>query len=138
MSLSNYAEIKILDHLCGKGARDFTSPATLAVALLTAITGTESPTDEPTVTEVANSNAYARTAVTFSAAALGSTTNSGAVTFPTASGGAWGTVTHIAVYDNLTYGAGELLFYGVLTASKTIQDGDTFEIKASNLTVNLD
>ena len=137
MSLSNYAENKILDHLCGKGTRDFTSPATLAVALLSAISSTETTTDEPTVTEFANSNGYQRTAVTFGTAALGSTKNSADVTFPTATGNQ-GTVTHIAVFDNLTYGAGNLLFYGALTASKTIQTGDTFEIKTDNLTVNLD
>ena len=133
MSLSNYAENELLDHLLGKGLRNFTSPATLAVALASAISGT----DGATVTEFANANGYARKAVTFGAASSGSATNSGDVTFDTATGNQ-GTVTHIAVYDNLTYGAGELLFYGALTASKTIQTGDTFEIKTSNLTVNLD
>ena len=133
MSLSNYAENELLDHLLGKGTRDFTSPAVLAVALASAISGT----DGATVTEFANSNNYSRTAVTFGAASSGSATNSGDVTFPTATGNQ-GTCTHIAVYDNLTYGAGNLLFYGALTASKTIDTGDTFEIKINNLTVNLD
>ena len=137
MSLSNYSENELLDHLLGKGTRNFTSPSTLAVALFSAQTGTESATDEPTFTEFANSNGYARKAVTFGTAALGSTKNSADVTFPTATGNQ-GTATHIAVFDNLTYGAGNLLFYGALTASKTIQTGDTFEIKTDNLTVNLD
>ena len=133
MSLSNYAEDKILDHLCGKGARDFISPATLAVAMASAVSGSE----PVTVTEFADANDYERKAVTFGSAASGSATNSGDVTFPTATGNQ-GTCTHIAVYDNLTYGGGNLLFYGALTASKTIETGDTFEIKISNLTVNLD
>jgi hypothetical protein len=133
MSLSNYAENKILDHLCGKGARDFTSPATLAVAMASAISGSE----PVTVTEFANANGYVRQAVTFGTASSGSTTNSGDVSFPVATGDQ-GTCTHIAVFDSLTYGGGNLLFYGALTASKTIQTGDTFEIKTSNLTVNLD
>lgn len=137
MSLSNYSENELLDHLLGKGTRDFSSPTTLAVALFSAQTGTESATDEPTFTEFANSNGYARTAVTFGAASLGSASNSADVTFPTATGDQ-GTVTHIGVYDNATYGAGNLLFYGALTVSKTIQNGDTFEIKASNLTVTFD
>lgn len=137
MSLSNYTEIELLDHLLGKGTRDFASPTTLAVALFSAQTGTESPTDEPTFTEFANANGYARTAVSFDAAALGASSNSGDVTFPTATGNQ-GTVTHIGVYDNATYGAGNLLFYGALTVSKNIQNGDTFEIKAGNLTVTFD
>ena len=39
MSLSNYAENELLDHLLGKGTRDFTSPATLAVALASGARG---------------------------------------------------------------------------------------------------
>ncbi len=138
MSLSNYAEDQLLDHLLGKGTRDFPSPTTLVVALFTAITGTESPTDEPTFTEVSG-NAYARTAVTFSATSNGSAKNSADVTFPTCNGGNWGTVTHIGVYDSVdNTGTNNLLLYGALTVSKNIQDGDTFEIKANNLTVTLD
>ena len=138
MSLSNYAENELLDHLLGKGTRDFPSPTTLVVALFTAITGTESPTDEPTFTEVANANGYARKAVTFGATSNGSAKNSADVTFDTCNGGDWGTVTHIGVYDNATYGGDNLLLYGALTVSKNIQDGDTFEIKTNNLTVTLD
>ena len=133
MSLSNYAELKLLDHLLGKGTRDFTSPATLAVAMASAISGT----DGATVTEFANANGYVRQAVTFGTASSGSASNSTLVSFPTATGNQ-GTCTHIAVYDSLTYGGGNLLFYGALTASKTIDTGDTFEIKIGNLTVNLD
>ena len=133
MSLSNYAELKMLDHLLGKGTRDFTSPATLAVAMASAVSGSE----PVTVTEFANNNGYVRQAVTFAAASGGNAKNSVLVSFPTATGNQ-GTCTHIAVYDNLTYGAGNLLFYGALTASKTIDTGDTFEIKIDNLTVNLD
>ena len=132
MSLSNYAELKMLDHLLGKGTRNFTSPPVLAVAMASAVTS------EPvTVTEFANANSYARQAVTFAAASSGNAKNSTLVSFPTATGNQ-GTCTHIAVYDDLAYGAGNLLFYGALTASKTIDTGDTFEIKIDNLTVNLD
>jgi hypothetical protein len=136
--MSNYLENEVLDHVLGKGTRDFTSPTTLAVALFTSLDSTESTTDEPTFTEVANANSYARTAVTFSAASNGSASNSGDVTFAAASGGNFGTVTHIGVYDSATYGAGNLLFYGALSVSKTVQDGDTFEIQAGNLTITLD
>ena len=133
MSLSNYAENELLDHLLGKGTRDFTSPATLAVAMASAVSGSE----PVTVTEFANANGYVRQAVTFAAASSGNAKNSVLVSFPTATGNQ-GTCTHVAVYDSLTYGGGNLLFYGALTASKTIDTGDTFEIKINNLTVNLD
>jgi len=133
MSLSNYAELKMLDHLCGKGARNFTSPPVLAVAMASAISGSE----PQTVTEFADANGYVRQAVTFAAATSGYTKNSVLVSFPTATGNQ-GTCTHIAVYDSVAYGGGNLLFYGALTANKTIDTGDTFEIKVDNLTVNLD
>ena len=42
MSLSNYSENKLIDHLLGKGTRNFTSPSTLAVDIFSAQTGTES------------------------------------------------------------------------------------------------
>lgn len=51
----------------------------------------------------------------------GTTSNNNTVTFPAPSA-PWGVVTHMAVYDQLT--GGNLLFWSVLTASKTINSGD--------------
>lgn len=130
---SNYAELEILDHVLGQGARNFTSPASLFIALFTADPGEASSFAD----EVANSNAYARTAVSFAVASGGSAATSATVTFPTASGGNFGTVTHIAICDSATYGSGNQLFYGALTASKVVNDGDTFTIQSGQLTVAL-
>lgn len=85
-------------------------------------------------------NAYARTAVTFDAAAQPSSgltfcDNSATVTFPTASGGNWGTISHISIWDAQT--SGNALFKGALTASKSVLDGDTFQIQAGQLTISL-
>ena len=127
---TNYLENEVLDHVLGKGTRDFTSPANLYVGLFTAVSDGEAGT----VTEVSG-NDYARTAVTFNTASGGSATNNGDVTFPAANGGSWGTITHIGIYDAST--AGNLLFYGALTASKTVDDGDIFQISDTNLTISL-
>lgn len=127
---TNYLENEVLDHILGEGARDFTSPTTLYIGLFTAVTDGETGS----VTEVSG-NAYARTAVNFNAASGGSATNNGDVTFPTASGGDWGTVTHVGVYDAST--AGNLLIYATLDTSKTVSNGDTFVIQDTNLTVSL-
>ena len=127
---TNYLENEVLDHILGEGARDFTSPATLYIGLFTAVADGEAGS----VTEVSG-NGYARTAVNFNAASGGSSTNNGAVTFPTASGGNWGTITHAGVYDAST--AGNLLFYGALTVNKTVTDGDTFQIADTQLTISL-
>ena len=131
MSATNYLELEILDHVLGKGTRDFTSPTTLAVGLFTAVADGEAGT----VTEVSG-NGYARTAVTFNTAASGSATNDGDITFGAANGGSFGTITHIGVFDATT--GGNLLFYGALSASKQVDDGDIFQISDTNLSISLD
>jgi hypothetical protein len=78
--------------------------------------------------ECANSNGYARTAISFSAATSRRVTQSGAVTFPQASGGGWGTVTHWAIADTNTYGSGNVLAHGAFATGKTINDGNTPEV----------
>ena len=134
--MSNYLEDEILDHMLGEGARDFTSPATLFIALTTA-----TPTDASTgatITEVANSNGYARQAVNFNAASGGSATSNGAITGFTASGGAWGTVTSFVIVDGGTHGAGNVLFWTDLDTSRTVNDGDTLNFADQAITVTID
>jgi hypothetical protein len=147
---SNYLENEILDHILGEGARDFTSPPTLFIALFS---GTAS--DVLAALEAGDSNttagnwgyyeitgnSYARTAINFNAAAGGSANNSGNVTFPTATGNynntatSGSTVTCIAVMDAST--AGNVLFYGQLDNPKEILNGDTFQISDTNLQISL-
>lgn len=133
-NLSDYIEDKLLDHLMDVGAY---SAVTLYVALCTA-----APNDASTgatITEVADANAYARTATgAWNVASGGATENSDAITFPAASGGNWGTVTHIAIVDSASHGAGNVIWHGVLTASKVVNDGDTFKINAGDLDLTLD
>jgi hypothetical protein len=139
-SASDYLENEILDHVLGKGTRDFTSPASLFVALFTGTAATTlANLEEGTLTdEVADLYSYARTAVTFGAASSGSASNSSAVEFAAADGGNFGTVTVAAVMDSSTHGAGNVLFAGELAVAKTITDGDTFRIDTSQLTISLD
>lgn len=93
---------------------------------------TADPTDAGTGAEVSG-NSYARTTVAFSVTD-DTASNSGAVTFPTASG-SWGTITHIGVWDASS--EGNLLFHGALSASKTIESNDTFQISTGNLDITL-
>ena len=127
---SDYLENEVLDHVLGQGARDFTSPANLYVGLFSAATGLEENTPSA---EIAG-GAYARKTVAFSVASAGSSASSATVTFDTATQN-WGTVTHLAVMDASS--GGNVLFWGALTASKTVSTGDTFQISAGNLTVTL-
>jgi len=135
MSFSDYLELELLDHIMGIGA--YSAPTT-SVALCTA-----DPTDAGTgasMNEVADTGGYARVATSGSfgtAAASGSISNDAAVTFPELTGD-WGTVTHFAIVDSATHGAGNLLASGALTTPKTFSVGDTPRFPAGDLTVSLD
>lgn len=128
-ALSNYLENKIIDHL--RNVATFTPPATWYFALLTA-----APSDAGGGTEVSGGS-YARVAMTASGANLAGTQSAGSTTASTGTGGTtsnnnaitfpaptadWGVATHMAAYDAST--AGNLLTWGALTASKTINNGD--------------
>lgn len=126
-AFSNFIENKILDHVLRNTT--YTPAATVYVALYTS-----DPTEADVGVEVAG-NSYARTAVTFGAAASGSVNNSSDVAFPAATG-AWGTITHFGIRDASTLG--NMLFYGALTSSKVVANGDTFRFVAGSLVVTVD
>jgi len=136
-ALSDFAENELLDHVLGTGS--YTMPVAVYVGL-----HTQSPNESASqATEIGGSaqdsttGAYARVAASFNAASSGSTTNSGNITFPTATSD-WGTITHIGIYENTsTPGSGNLLLHGALDSSKAIESGDTFQISTGNLTVTL-
>ncbi len=136
-AMSDFLEDKVRGYIFRSGT--FTQPTTLRVALCTAAT-TDANTGA-TITEVANSGSYARTGPdagtgnwTAPDTTGGLTDNTSAITFPTASG-SWGTVSHIAIVDSATYGAGNSLLHGALTASKTVASGDVFQFAAGALDV---
>ena len=128
---SNYLENKILDHVLTSTA--YTQPSRY-VALFTSDPGEAGSFSGEVST---SGTAYARKAVTFAAASSGSSATNATVTFDAATA-SWGTITHVAVVDGSTAGAGNVLFYGAVTTSKTIDTGDTFQITSGNLTVSLD
>jgi hypothetical protein len=131
---SNYLENKVLDHTLRNAA--FTQPSGLFIGLFknNALTNLEAGTLSD---EVGTSGtAYARKAVTFGNAASGSASNSATVTFDAATAD-WGTITAIAITDNVTVGAGNVLFYGNLTTAKLIENGDTIQFVTNNVTVTL-
>lgn len=126
-NLSDWSENALLDWLMGGSSP--TRPTARHLALFTA-----APNDAGGGTEVPGSG-YARQAVTFDAAAAGATSNSGAVSF-TASGGSFGTVTHIGIFSAAT--GGNLLWHGPLAASKAVADGDSLAFAAGSIDLTLD
>lgn len=134
---SNWLENKVLDHCLT--ATTFTAPTTRYLALFNNTSGSASTNLEAgTLTdEVSTSGtAYARKAVTFAAASGGTSATNATVTFDAATA-SWGSVTHVAVMDSDVEGAGNVLFWGAVTTSKTIDTGDTFQVTSGNLTISL-
>lgn len=132
--ISDYLENKLIDHVFR--AQAYTAPTTICAALLTA-----APNDASTgatVTE-ASYTGYARAQLNpsasnwkgtnnevsgASAGTGGQTKNASVMTFGSAATSGPQTVTHIAVLDSCTIGAGNVLTWAALTASKTINNGD--------------
>jgi hypothetical protein len=128
-NMSDYLENKLIDFLFR--AQAFTAPTVLAVGLFTA-----NPSDAGGGTEVSGGS-YARVnlapslanwagtqsagSTTASTGTSGTTSNNSAITFPAPSAN-WGVITGIGIFDATT--AGNLLFWGALTASKTVNSGD--------------
>jgi hypothetical protein len=129
---SNYLENQLIDHLFRTAT--FAKPTTLYFALFTAV----ADGDANSVTEVSGGS-YARVAVTplntnfngtggstsgtsgSQSGTGGNTTNAVQITFPAPTGN-WGTVSHYGIYDAST--SGNLLIWGVLNSSKTVNSGD--------------
>lgn len=124
--MSNYLENALINATLR--ATTFTSPAAVYVSLHTA-----DPTDAGTGTEVSGGS-YARKAATFGAPSNGVSTTTANVTFDQATA-SWGTIGWIGIWDSLT--TGNLLYHTPLSASKTIDTGDIFQIASGSLTVTL-
>jgi hypothetical protein len=73
--------------------------------------------------------------VTFGAPSGGTCANTGILTFPTATV-SWGIVTYAAILDSGTLLSGNILYKGVLAASKTVDIGDTVSYAIGALTVS--
>ena len=126
MPASTYLRGKVIDG--SLRATTYTAPATVYVSL---------HTSDPTIsalpaTEV-SAGWYARQAAAFAAqSTAGQTSNSAALTYAAVTAGPI-TVTHFAVWDASSLG--NMLYYGVLSASKTFATTDVPSWLAGQLTV---
>jgi hypothetical protein len=135
---SNYLENKVLDHVLTATA--YTQPARHIALFKSPVSeaATDADLEAGTLTnEVSTSGtSYGRQSVTFAAASSGTSATNATVTFSAATA-SWGTITHVAVMDGGTAGAGNVLFWGRVTTAKTIDSGDTFQVTSGNLTISL-
>jgi len=124
-SISDFLENELLDHVMGVGA--YTPPATVYLGLSTA-----DPLDDASGLAEPSGNGYARQSIAFNAAASRKVENTALVTFPQASG-AWGTITHWALFD--AESAGNMMAHGSLAVSKTVVSGNTPSVAANEVDV---
>ncbi len=135
MSFTNRTAAAVLNYIFGNTS-DFDTQPTIHVGLFTAAPGE----DGTGGTEVSG-NAYAR--VVAAAAVWANATNADpsvldnatAINFPTPTG-SWGTVTHFGIFDAAS--AGDIIAIGALTASRSIQNGDTVSFPIGDLDITLD
>ena len=122
MSISNYAELKILEHTTGKTS--WTMPTNVYVKLHLGDPG-----------EAATSNAASedtRKSAAWASAASGAIATSATMEWTGVS--TTETYSHWSLWDDLT--AGNALWSGALSTSAAVTAGDTFQI--TTLTLSLD
>lgn len=132
MSKSNVLENLLLDEVLG--GVNYVAASNISVALFTT-----TPSDASSGTEVTGGS-YARVTLAnnltnWPSAASGSKSNGTTISFPTATA-TWGTVTGFGIYDD--QGTPRLLYWGTLSASREILNGDTPSFAAGALTITED
>jgi hypothetical protein len=133
-SFTSDLSTKLLDHTFRSTA--YTAPASLFISLLTGDPGEGGST----VDEVPTSGTgYVRQPVSFgpSTGAPPEIPNTADVSFPTATGVGFGTITHFALMDSV--GAGVMLAHGQFTGGpKPVGAGDQLVIPLGGLVISLD
>jgi hypothetical protein len=127
-ALSDFAEKLLLDWLMTTGTA--TRPTAWFLALYTA-----APSDSGGGTEVTG-NGYSRQSASFAAASTpgGTTSNTNTISF-TASGGNWGSITHVGILSAST--GGNLLWHGAMTTARTVNDTDTLSFAPGAVALTL-
>lgn len=129
MSATDAFENPALDHLLGTAA--LALPPQGFLALFTA-----DPGDAGSLAAEVVGLGYARQPIAFAPAVGGQAANAAQLTFPQATGGSWGTLTHWAIMSAAT--AGAMRIKGQLSTPRAIADTDQFVVPAGSITVSLD
>lgn len=122
MSISNYAELKLLEHVTGKTS--FTMPSNVYLKLHTGDPGEDCTSNAATEAT--------RKITAWATASSGAIATSATVEWTNVS--TTETYSHWSMWDAST--AGNALWSGALSASAAVTSGDTFQI--TSLTLSLD
>lgn len=141
-NFSNYLEETLLNATL-RGV-DFTAPSVLYASLHTAAGASESTAAWAATELTGSASNYSRLSVATSSwtdpSGTGLCATNTALTFPTA-GNTWGTITHFALWDSANSGAtpvlGNMYYWFALPTARTVNNGDTFNLTAGNVSVQL-
>jgi hypothetical protein len=125
MTISNYAELKILDAVLNAVSFSVTQAYVKLHLGDPGEDGTGNPAVETT-----------RKALSFAAAAAGAAASDAAATWTLVA--ATETYSHISLWDTVGPAGGNCLWTGPMAAPKAVTAGDTFEFPAASVVVSLD
>jgi len=126
MSMSNYLEAKLLEHVTGQAT--YQPPGSIWMGLFT-----DMPTD--TGGPEVSSNGYARQEVHWKPVTNSRVINNQLIKFPAATA-PWGTIRGFGLFDAAV--GGHMLFHGVTSQPVEVNTGITFMVYAENLVIMLD
>lgn len=141
-SKSDWLENVVLDSILGKSSTELSTGTVAATVYVALYNSTVNDTVTSLTDECAGST-YAREAVTNSSASWtnstgGSKQNKVVVEFTTAAGSDWGTVQSFAIHDGNSTSAGNVYYWGDLTANQTIASGNTVRFSTGAIVVTED
>lgn len=134
--------VYVANFLLNKSLKDtnFTPPSTFYVALFTVTSEVELRGNNVAAAgEVSSGSGYSRLPVLssqISSSTLGQSQITVDIVLNPATA-SWGTVYQAALMDSATIGAGNVWYFGPLSASATVQPGDVFKIPALTFNINL-
>ena len=132
-SFSDYLENKLMDYVFGN--ETYTASSTLYLALSEA-----DPLDDGSGVSEPVGNGYARKSIannlTNWPAAVNGVKANGTIVELTAVGGSWPTVSHFAIFDEIT--GGNMLIHGALSSAQTLADGESIRFPVDSIDLTLD
>ena len=139
-SKSDWFENVVLDSILGKSSTELSTGKVAATVYVALFNSTINDTWTPLSTGECAGSTYAREPVTNSPASWtnstgGSKTNKVVVEFTTAAGSDWGTVKSFAIMDTNSTSAGNIYYWGDLTANQTIATGNTVQFSTGAIVV---
>ena len=130
-AMSTYLENALVNHVLRNTA--YTTPGTSVYVGLIKYYETDKMEAGTLTSKEDFGGSYARVQVTgWDAPSDGATQNTGAITFPTATGD-WGMVSGVIVSDHAS--AGNILLHGSLTPPRDVKNGDVFKFNAGDLDI---